>query len=223
VRRPRVTLKVATSLDGRIALADGQSKWITGPAARQEVHRIRAAHDAVLTGIGTVLADNPLFTARDVGASCQPTRIVLDSHGRLPLDSALVSSITEAPLMVFHGLKVSEPWRDSLKQAGASVIAIEQHDAAGQIALSSVFGHLHTLGIGTVMIEAGAGVATSVLSEGKCDQIEWFRAPVILGGDGLAVFGSIGLTLLDHAQRWQRVRSAPCGEDLWETYERVSD
>jgi diaminohydroxyphosphoribosylaminopyrimidine deaminase/5-amino-6-(5-phosphoribosylamino)uracil reductase len=219
VRRPAVTLKLATTLDGRIALANGASQWITGPEARAHVHRMRAAHDAVLTGIGTVLADNPLLTARFDGNTRQPLRVVLDTRGRLPLASALVQSVDEAGLMVLHGGKVTADWRSGLITAGASPVAVAENASNGHLEIEAALDLLSSQGIATVMVEAGAGVAGAVLGAGVVDRIEWFRAPMVFGGDGLAVSGPLGLTAIDQARCWVRVRAEACGEDLWETYE----
>jgi diaminohydroxyphosphoribosylaminopyrimidine deaminase / 5-amino-6-(5-phosphoribosylamino)uracil reductase len=220
MKRPSVTLKLATTLDGRIALANGQSQWITGPQSRAAVHRMRADHDAVLTGIGTVLADDPLLTARFDGATRQPVRVVLDGRGRLPLASALVASLDQAGLIVFHGTAADAGWEKSLKAAGARLFGMDLTGPSQRLDPAKVMSVLGDLGLGTVMVEAGAGVAGAVLGAGLVDRIEWFRAPVMFGGDARPVLGSLGLTAIDQAERWVRVHAEACGEDLWETYER---
>ena len=185
--RPRVTLKLATSLDGKIALANGASQWITGPESRAEVHRMRAAHRAILTGIGTILADNPRFTARpEGGCDRQPDVIVMDSADRTPSDAAVFA----------------EPER--------SVTLVPHRDIARAIA-----------GCETVMIEAGAQIAAAAIAADIVDRIEWFRAPVILGGDGLPVVAGLGLETLDAAPIFTRTGIRERGADLQESYERI--
>lgn len=184
---PRVTLKLATSLDGKIALANGLSKWITGPESRAEVHKMRAAHEAILTGIGTILADDPEFTARtEPPAERQPDLIVLDRQGRMPM-----------------GAKVfGEPTRQVVMRASP--------DMAAAMA-----------GYQSVMIEAGAQIAASALRADLVDRIEWFRAPLVLGGDGLPVFAELGLESLDNAPMFRRTGLTARGADIQESYERV--
>lgn len=185
--KPRVTLKLATSLDGKIALSNGQSKWITGPESRAEVHKMRAAHEAILTGIGTIVADDPELTARtEPPSERQPDIIVLDRQGRMPM-----------------GAKVfAEPSRQVVIRASGDI----QRAVAGY---------------DTVMIEAGAQIAASALKSEIVDRIEWFRAPVILGGDGLPVFAELGLESLELAPIFQRTGVTARGADLQESYERV--
>ncbi|MHA6288505.1 RibD family protein [Maricaulis sp. CAU 1757] len=184
---PRVTLKLATSLDGRIALANGASQWITGPESRAEVHRLRAAHDAILTGIGTVLADDPRLTARpEGGCTRQPDVLIMDTAGRTPADAAV------------H----AEP--------GRAVHRFAHRDLAQAMA-----------GYDRILVEAGAGIAGAAVQAGLVDRIEWFRAPVVLGGDGLAVIAALGLERLADAPMFRRVGLVERGADLQESYERI--
>lgn len=185
--RPRVTLKLATSLDGRIALANGASQWITGPESRAEVHRMRGAHAAILTGVGTVLADNPRMTARpEGGCERQPDVIVMDSRGRTPSDATVFADTGRSVTLVPH--------RDMAR-------AIADYD--------------------TVMIEAGAQIAASAIAADLVDRIEWFRAPVVLGGDGLPVIAALGLETLDAAPIFRRTGLRERGADVQESYERI--
>ncbi|WP_417470711.1 RibD family protein [Maricaulis sp.] len=186
--RARVTLKLATSLDGRIALANGVSKWITGPESRAEVHRMRAAHAAILTGIGTILADDPQLTARpeSIAAVVQPDILIMDSAGRTPADAAV------------HG------------EVSREVRIFRDRDLAAAMA-----------GYDSVMIEAGSAIAGAALGAGLVDRIEWFRAPVVLGGDGLAAIAALGLERLELAPTFQRVALVERGRDLHESYERI--
>ncbi|MEA1941837.1 MAG: RibD family protein [Pseudomonadota bacterium] len=183
--RPRVTLKLATSLDGRIALANGVSQWITGPESRAEVHRMRAAHAAILTGVGTVLADNPQMTARPEGER-QPDIVIMDSRDRTPSNAAVFA------------------------ERGRSVTLVPHRDIGRAIADYE-----------TVMIEAGAQIAASAIASDLVDRIEWFRAPVVLGGDGLPVIAALGLETLDAAPIFRRTGLRERGADVQESYERI--
>lgn len=184
--KPRVTLKLATSLDGKIALGNGQSKWITGPESRAEVHRMRAAHDAILTGVGTIIADDPQLTARtDPPPDTQPDVIVMDRSGRMPMDAAVFGAADR---------------QVRLSPASLMARAMEGYER--------------------VMIEAGSRIAASAIREGLVDRIEWFRAPVILGGDGLDVMAELGLESLDDAPMFTRTALVERGDDIQESYER---
>lgn len=207
--RPRVTLKLATSLDGRIATATGESKWITGEAARMEGHRLRAAHDAVLVGVETVLADDPELTARLPGRPVdQPLRVVLDSRLRTPPtakvaqgDSLILTAAEPAPVGAARVQRIEAP--DGRPSPAAALRAIQQ------------------AGAGSVLIEGGGQVAASFLRAGLVDRLEWFRAPVLLGGEGRPCVGALALAKLADAPKFRRLSAEPLGDDLWERYERI--
>ncbi len=208
----QVTLKLATSLDGRIALANGQSQWITGPEARAEVHRMRASHDAILTGIGTVLADDPQMTARPDGvlANRQPQRIVLDSQLRLP---AYAEILTGEPVWVFHtGGARSDLENVELFETEA--------DDGGRVSFSAVMQSLAARGVGSVMIEAGGEIAGAAIRSDCVTRIEWFRAPRLIGAEGRACIAGLGLEELSLAPTFKRMEVRACGADLWETYQK---
>lgn len=174
-QRPWVTLKLATSLDGCIATASGESKWITGEAARQHAHLLRAQHDAILTGIGTVLADDPLLTCRLPGLENRsPIRIVLDSQGRLPEDSALVRSARETALWVM----TSSPPPSALTQAGVRILT------QPGLTPAAVLSVLASEGITRLLVEAGPRVSTSFYESGLVDEVIWYRAPLVIGQGG---------------------------------------
>ena len=207
--RPRVTLKLATSLDGRIATASGESRWITGEAARTAGHRLRASHDAVLVGIETVLADDPELTVRLPGRPVdQPLRVVLDSRLRTPATARIAGANTLI-------LTAAAP-----SPIGAA--EIEQVEAAdGRPSPAAVLAALKRRGVGTLMIEGGGRVAASFIAAGLVDTLEWFRAPILLGGDGRACVAGLALARLSDAPRFRRLAVEPCGDDLWERYERL--
>lgn len=214
----RVTLKLATSLDARIALASGKSKWITGPEARAAVHQLRADHDVVLTGAGTILADDPQMTARPGGvlATRQPVRAVLDTHLRTPPDCAL---LTQGPAVFFHGSGAPSGAREALEAAGARCVAREENNSG--ITLDHVLEWFTANSLRTVLIEAGGRVAASAIRAGIVDRMEWFRAPVLLGGDALPAMAALGLETLPATPMFQRTQERQCGADIWETWELV--
>ena len=220
--RPRVTLKLATSLDGRIALANGASQWITGPDSRAEVHKLRAAHDAVITGIGSLLADDPLMSARIEGEKPdQPRRVVLDTHLKISPDAHILNDTEGGPVTVYCGGSVPVHLRDRIA-AKAEVVARNRYDGPS-ISLKSVLEHLAGEGVETVMIEAGGKLAGAAMRSGLVDRIEWFRAPMLLGGDARSTIDSLGLERLDEAPIFTRISVTECGDDLWESYERAGD
>jgi diaminohydroxyphosphoribosylaminopyrimidine deaminase/5-amino-6-(5-phosphoribosylamino)uracil reductase len=212
----RVTLKLATSLDGRIATATGESRWITGEEARRAVHALRADHDAVLVGVETALADDPELTVRLPGyAARQPARVVLDSHQRLSPDSKLVKTAGETPTYV---VAISGS-NNRLTDAGVKVLQVK---AVGERPdLKASLDALAAEGIGSVLVEGGGQVAASFLRCELVDAIEWFRAPIVLGGEGRPAVGSLALAALADAPRFKRVALDAVGDDLWERYERI--
>lgn len=211
-----VTLKLATSLDGRIATASGESRWITGPAARETVHRLRSRHDAVLVGVETALADDPELTVRTPGyEGKQPSRIVLDSRQRLSQTCKLVTTARDIPTY----LLTIEPAQARLTDAGVRVLQIP---ATGErVDLPAAMQTLAGQGIGKLFVEGGGQVASSFLRCGLVDVMEWFRAPVVLGGEGRPGVGSLAVEALADAPRFKRVAAATLGDDLWERYERL--
>jgi diaminohydroxyphosphoribosylaminopyrimidine deaminase/5-amino-6-(5-phosphoribosylamino)uracil reductase len=212
-----VTLKLATSLDGRIATASGESRWITGPDSRAAAHRLRAAHDAVLVGVETALADDPELTVRLEGYSGpQPARVVLDSRQRLPITAKLVQSAGLVPTYV---VTTTAP-DAALVDAGVRVLQVEAV-GDGRPDLEAVLEVLGAYGLGAIMVEGGGQVAGSFLRCGLVNRLEWFRAPMVLGGEGRPGVGALALTALANAPRFRRVDARPVGDDLWESYEKV--
>jgi diaminohydroxyphosphoribosylaminopyrimidine deaminase / 5-amino-6-(5-phosphoribosylamino)uracil reductase len=181
--RPLVVFKSAISLDGRVATADGESRWISGAESRALVHRWRAESDAVAVGIGTALADDPLLTARDTDPppARQPARIVFDSYAKLPLDSALVRSIDEAPLMVVTGPGADADRSAALEAAGAEVVAV---GGEGPARVETALDELGRREITSVLLEGGPTLAGSFFDAGEVDRLALFVAPIVLGGRG---------------------------------------
>ena len=233
-----VTLKLATSLDGRIATASGESRWITGEEARAAVHRLRAEHHAVVVGIGTAMADDPELTVRLPGYDGpQPARVVLDSHGRLPATSKLVRTAADVPTYVVRlpltasspgstggpkrplGLdRPVEPGDDGLEDAGVRVIEVVV-GPDGRPALGPAVAALEAAGITRLFVEGGGQVSASFLRAGLVNRIEWFRAPMVLGSEGRPCLSALELARLADAPRFRRIAVEALGSDLWERYE----
>jgi diaminohydroxyphosphoribosylaminopyrimidine deaminase/5-amino-6-(5-phosphoribosylamino)uracil reductase len=212
----RVTLKLATSLDGRIATASGESRWITGDAARQEAHRLRAIHAAVLVGVETVIADDPELTVRLAGyVGAQPTRVVLDSRLRIPPDAKLVSGARRIPTIIISTRNSNKRLTD------AGVRLIQVSDSDGRVDVLAAALALEETGVNSVMIEGGGQVAASFLSRGLVDAVEWFRAPIVLGDEGRPAVAAFVLKDLAAAPRFRRIEVQTLGEDLWERYEKA--
>jgi diaminohydroxyphosphoribosylaminopyrimidine deaminase/5-amino-6-(5-phosphoribosylamino)uracil reductase len=178
--RPWVLFKSAMTLDGKVATQAGDSKWISGEASRELVHRWRSAVDAVAVGIGTALADDPQLTARVDGVTRQPRRIVFDALGRLPTDSKLVAAAPEVPLTVVLSRAAPRTAADALQSAGAEVVVASGENEPARV--RSALDTLGGLGIASVMLEGGPHLAGAFLDAGEIDELRLFVAPLLLGG-----------------------------------------
>ena len=212
-----VTLKLATSLDGRIATASGESRWITGEAAREATHRLRGEHDAVVVGVETALADDPELTVRLPGYNgLQPARVVLDSRQRLSPDCKLVKTARDIPTYI---IATTEP-DPALVEAGVRVLQVR---AIGEDRpeLKTVVETLAAEGLARLFVEGGGQVAGSFVRCGLVDAIEWFRASVLIGGEGRPGIGALAVAKLAAAPHFRRVEVREVGDDLWERYAKV--
>ncbi len=229
--RPLVTYKAAMTLDGRVAAPGGDSRWISAAESRELVHRWRAECDAVAVGIGTALADDPLLTARDLSPTpaddppqrsapgepgtraAQPTRVVFDSRARLPLDSALVGSVGEAPLLVVCGPEAPSARRDALIGAGAEVIIVAGLDRPARLA--AALDELGRREIRDLFVEGGPTLAGALFDAGEIDEMRLFIAPVLLGaGDARAALEGEGARRIADGIRPLALRHEQVGEDL---------
>ncbi|MCX7706662.1 MAG: RibD family protein [Anaerolineae bacterium] len=208
-RGPFVTLTYAQSLDGSLAARPGRPLALSGPEAMLLTHRLRAAHDAILVGIGTVLADNPRLTARLVPGS-HPQPVVLDTHLRCPADAALFHHPTRRPWLLC-GPDADPERADVLAAAGAQVIRLPLN-RDGHVHLGAALAHLGELGVGTVMVEGGAQVITACLAERRAHFVVLTMAPVFVGG-----LRSVAGLLADDPgllPRLHEVGSEQLGDDL---------
>ncbi|MDE2848895.1 MAG: bifunctional diaminohydroxyphosphoribosylaminopyrimidine deaminase/5-amino-6-(5-phosphoribosylamino)uracil reductase RibD [Gemmatimonadota bacterium] len=206
--QPFVLLKLAQTLDGRIATRNGHSKWITGEAARKRVHLMRSRADAVLVGIDTVLADDPRLTVRHVDGR-QPRRIVLDSRARTPLDAQVLNG--DAPATVCVAETAPADRVDGLKGTGAEVLVLPGGD--GSIPLTPLKSALGQTGIVTLMVEGGSRVAASFLRERAVDRIACFVAPRILGA-GIPSIADLALDDLSKAIQLNDTKVEQLDDDL---------
>lgn len=217
--RPLVTVKLATSLDGRIATASGESRWITGDAARDRAHLLRARHDAVMVGSNTVLLDNPELTCRLPGlADRSPVRIVVDGRLRVPLTARLVAEAAKVPTW-FITLKGDAPERhQAFRDCGVDLI--EVHAAGETVDLGEALQELGRRGLTRVLVEGGATLAAALVRAGLVDHLAWFRAPRLIGGDGIPAVTAFGVDHLGKTPRFERAGIETVGEDVLETFRR---
>ncbi|MEO1028822.1 MAG: RibD family protein [Pseudomonadota bacterium] len=214
----RVTLKLATSIDGRIALADGTSQWITSSEARAQTHEMRAQHDAVVVGVGTVLADDPMLTARTIPLpEKQPARLILDSTARTPLNGRLMSTLNVADLIIATN---SAAAGSSHGKQGAKVWNCGD-DGDGKTSLKGLIERCEVEGITRLFVEGGSSVAAAFVKNDLVDEIAWFRAPILLGGDGLSAIGALGLTKIDAAPKFRLFATEKVGPDCLDIYHRA--
>jgi diaminohydroxyphosphoribosylaminopyrimidine deaminase / 5-amino-6-(5-phosphoribosylamino)uracil reductase len=211
--RPFVRFKSAMTLDGKVATATGDSKWISGEASRRLAHSWRAECDAVVVGIGTALADDPLLTARIDGVSRQPRRVVFDSEGRLPLDSQLVRGAGDFPLTVVVSRAAPRTATDALEAAGAEIIvATGQHEPAR---VRSALVQLGTAGVTSILLEGGPRLAGAFFDAGEVDELRLFLAPVILGGSSARdPLEGVGVERIAEATRALTLGCESSGEDI---------
>ena len=211
--RPMVTLKLAMTLDGRIATASGESQWITGPDARRRVHMQRASHDAVMVGAGTVRADDPSLTVRGLGIGDQPARIVMSASGDLPKSCNLTRTAGEIPVFLCHSAtSVVSDW------VAAGVRSIPLADGGDCVEALTALG---ALGLTRIYCEGGGQLAASLLHAGLVDHLVLFTAGKAIGADGRAGLGSLGLVRLADAPHFTLESSETIGPDVMTVWRKA--
>ncbi len=213
---PFVTLKLATTLDGRIATATGESRWLTGPQARRAVHAMRMRHDAVLVGSGTAVADDPDLTVRDMGARHQPVRIVMDSTLRHSPDSRLGRSARQAPVWLLHSAAAPQDRRAVWAATGATLIEAASH--SGHIDPTDALRLLATRGLTRILCEGGGQLAAALIRARLVDDLALFSAGCLIGAEGQPGLGPLSLTALSDAPRPRLQSAQTLGPDtlsLW--------
>ncbi|MCC6008036.1 MAG: bifunctional diaminohydroxyphosphoribosylaminopyrimidine deaminase/5-amino-6-(5-phosphoribosylamino)uracil reductase RibD [Rhodobacteraceae bacterium] len=219
--RPFVTLKLATSLDGRIATASGESRWITGPEARRAVHALRARHDAVMVGIGTALADDPELTVRGLGMDYQPLRIVCDTRLRLSTGSRLGRSASTVPVWMVHGPGAPASARQAWQETGAVTISCPLGPQRS-LDPGEMLGALGDAGLTRIFCEGGGQLAASLLSAGMVDRVITFSAGLALGAEGRPALASMEIARLALAPRFRLEALEALGPDICATWEPIT-
>lgn len=207
-----VTLKTATTLDGRIAARTGASRWITGETARAAAHKLRAQHDGVLIGPGTLAADDPALTVRLPGLPLRPpVRIVLKGRGALPAKAKILTRPGRGPV-----------WVVGAGRAPATRRGVEWVMAEGRPGTrptpKAVLDALARRGLTRLLIEGGADIAAAFVRAGLVDRLVWFRAPTLLGGDAVGALAALGIAEPAAAKRWRLLDARSVGADAMETY-----
>ncbi|HEX9645909.1 MAG TPA: bifunctional diaminohydroxyphosphoribosylaminopyrimidine deaminase/5-amino-6-(5-phosphoribosylamino)uracil reductase RibD [Alphaproteobacteria bacterium] len=220
--RPMVTWKIASSLDGCIATAAGDSRWITGDAARARAHLLRARHDAVMVGARTAIADQPRLTCRLAGLeAASPVRVIADSRLRLPLTDPLVTEAGAVPSWVLALAGAERGRKRAFTDAGVEVIEVAAGE--GGLDMATALAALARRGVTRLMVEGGGRLAASLLRADLVDRIAWFRAPIVLGGDGVPAAAALGLAEIAAGPRFRRTRLLPLDDDVLEDYVRLRD
>lgn len=215
---PFVTLKLAMTLDGRIATKDGESKWITGPEARRKVHAMRATHDAVMVGGGTVRADDPNLDIRDLGIDRQPVRVVLSAGLNLPLESKLAKSASIQPLWICHGQEAAPDKISAWQSVGAKTICCATEGPT--LDMASVLRTLAAEGLTRVFCEGGGEVAASLLTADLVDELVVFGAGAAIGADGRPGIAKMGVSSLSQAPRLRLTSVERVGADIMSRWGR---
>ncbi|MCX7566424.1 bifunctional diaminohydroxyphosphoribosylaminopyrimidine deaminase/5-amino-6-(5-phosphoribosylamino)uracil reductase RibD [Sulfitobacter sp. F26169L] len=216
--RPMVTLKLASSFDGRIATATGESKWITQAPARRLVHAMRSRHDAVMVGGGTVRADDPSLDVRDLGVARQPARVVVSRHLDIPLGGKLAQTATKIPLILCHGADAPAELVQVWKGLGAVLLPCAVR--GGQLDMGDVLHQLGAHGLTRVFSEGGSAIAASLLKLDLVDFLVGFTAGMVIGAEGVAGIGAMGLGRLTQAPRFNLAETQAVGPDVMHTWVR---
>jgi diaminohydroxyphosphoribosylaminopyrimidine deaminase/5-amino-6-(5-phosphoribosylamino)uracil reductase len=216
--RPLITLKLATSLDGRIATHGRHSRWITGEPARRRAHLMRARHDAIMIGAGTAIQDRPRLTCRLPGLEGQsPVRVVVDSRLQVPLTSPLVSTAGEVATWIVTAAGAEPRRRAAFSDCGVEIIEVAA-GPDGHASLAEAVRALGARGVTRLLVEGGGRLAAGLLQASLVDRLAWFRAPMVIGGDGIAAAAAFGIDNLEQAPRFQRLGAVEIGEDMLETF-----
>jgi diaminohydroxyphosphoribosylaminopyrimidine deaminase/5-amino-6-(5-phosphoribosylamino)uracil reductase len=216
--RPMVTLKMASSFDGRSATATGQSQWITGPEARRTVHAMRARHDAVMVGAGTARSDDPSLTVRDLGVERQPVRVVVSRHLDLPLLSQLARSASTVPLWLCHGAGADTERLRAWAGLGARLVPCGMRGV--QLDAGDVLRQLGQAGLTRVFCEGGGALAASLLAADLVDELVGFTAGLAIGAEGMPVIGALGIERLAAAPRFRLIETCAIGADIMHRWTR---
>jgi diaminohydroxyphosphoribosylaminopyrimidine deaminase / 5-amino-6-(5-phosphoribosylamino)uracil reductase len=218
--RPMLTLKLAASLDGRIATGTGESRWITGPRARAEVHMMRAQSDAVLVGAGTVRSDDPRLDVRDLGLDdVRPVRVVVSGALSLPRDGHLGRTAAEVPTWIAHDPEAEPARRAAWQELGAELIEIPWQ-ADGQLDLTALMQRLGDRGLTRVLCEGGGRLASALIEDDLVDEVVCYTAGLVLGAEAIPAVGALDVAALQLAPRFRLLDATPIGPDLRSRWRR---
>ena len=218
--RPLVTLKLASSFDGRIATATGHSQWITGPEARRAVHAMRARHDAVMVGAGTARADDPALTVRGMGVTDQPVRVVVSRRLDLPLLGQLARTAQDVPVWLCCGQDADSERQSAWTGLGARLLPCGVRGV--QLDPVDILQKLGGEGLTRVFCEGGSALAASLLAADLVDELVGFSAGLVVGAEGMPAIGAMGLGRLEEAPRFQLVETRPVGADVLHRWSRTT-
>jgi riboflavin-specific deaminase-like protein len=207
-----VTIKFAQSLDGRIATRTGDSQWISGPASLRFVHRLRSEHDAIMVGIGTVLKDDPLLTVRLVKGR-DPVRVIVDSRLKIPFEARVVAGNAARGTIVATTETAARSRATRLKAIGAEVLVLPAGPGRRRVSLEALLAELKHRGIGSVLVEGGAGIITSLLAGRLVDRLVVAIAPKIIGS-GVEAVGDLGIRSLSEAITFSEFKTRRLGRDI---------
>lgn len=216
--RPFLTLKLAESLDGRIATATGESQWITGPASRRLVHAMRARHDAVMVGGGTARADDPSLTVRGLGVSQQPVRVIVSRRLDIPLLGNLARTAQDVPVWIAHGRDADPTLVNTWRGLGAVMLPCDLEGV--HLSPASILQALGGQGLTRVFCEGGGALAASLLAADLVDELITFHAGIALGAEGYPAIGAMGIERLANAPRYCLAETQQVGADLMSVWRR---
>ncbi|WP_281972331.1 bifunctional diaminohydroxyphosphoribosylaminopyrimidine deaminase/5-amino-6-(5-phosphoribosylamino)uracil reductase RibD [Ruegeria faecimaris] len=217
--RPFVTLKLASSFDGRIATESGHSQWITGQTSRRAVHAMRATHDAVMVGAGTARVDDPSLTVRDLGIERQPVRVVVSRHLDIPLMGQLARTASKVPVWLCHGPSPDAERAKAWEGLGARLIPCALRDH--HIDAADLLLQLGQEGLTRVFCEGGSSLAASLLADELVDELIGFSAGLAIGAEGLPAIGGLGMDRLDEAPRFELLETRIIGQDVMHRWARA--
>lgn len=216
--RPMVSVKLASSLDGRTATHSGHSQWITGERARNRAHLMRAKSDAILVGSATAIVDDPELTCRLPGlGNLSPIRIIADGRLRLPLTSKLVRTARENPVWIFTRADGDAARRQAFVDCGVELIDVPV-EADGNMNMEIALQILGDRGITRLMVEGGSRLVSSLMRAGLVDRLDWFQAPKLIGGDGYPALAGLGVDTVDAAPGFELLEVLSLGEDTLQSF-----
>ena len=220
-KRPLVSLKMATSLDGKIATKSGESKWITGELARLHGHSLRANHDAILVGINTIIKDNSLLNCRIKGLEkFSPVRIVVDSNLRIPITSNVLKNINKYPTIIWVKNNINSKKKNKLIKMGVNIVELNQID--NKLILLDGLKDLANKGFNRVLVEGGSNISASLLDNNLIDKLFLYRNGMIIGDDGLSSIGKYKIKNLSFARRFQLLKTRILDGDVLEEWNNIN-